>query len=404
LNVWGLTSGSSQASFHFVGGGTRLSENGANQINLLQAPTNMLMNNNVLATSVVVNPDGSVDLATLAGGPNGLAVVPLPPEAYVTSFEASNPTSNVKIMSGSVTLDKSRTVNALLLGPGVTINRADSTGTLTVTNGPLVFGGSGTIDVPYLTLGANAGYYIMANGTGNTATISSIITGGSTGQWLMKGGAGTLVLSGANQFQSLVAIGQGIVNLRDSSALGTPGQETRVYIGAQLQLQGDLTILGETLNAYSTGLSGAPASQQGALYAVSRNSLWNGPVNLYEGPWANAADYFPNGSGTLAQSNGIGVADGASLNISGVLGGNTNTWYKFGGGTLELSGTQANTLGATTRRERCISTRRRASPRSTRPRTTSATTSPARLRCVSVPITRSPATRRSGSARTGPST
>src|SRR5262249_29992839 len=131
LLLGGLNPGANSATVNFVGGGTRLSENGANQIASLQAPSgNVIFSNNVIANAVVFNPDGSTDLATLAGGNSGIAVIPLPAEGYVCSFAASNPTSNVKITSGTVTLDRSRTVNALLLGPGVTVKGADTTATL----------------------------------------------------------------------------------------------------------------------------------------------------------------------------------------------------------------------------------------------------------------------------------
>src|SRR5207245_5943794 len=96
----------SQTAVHFVGGGTKLTENGANQIVSLQAPSgNLPISNNILTTALVVNPDGTLDFATLAGGANGIAIVPLPAEGYINSFVGSNPTSNVRIMSGTVTLD-----------------------------------------------------------------------------------------------------------------------------------------------------------------------------------------------------------------------------------------------------------------------------------------------------------
>src|SRR5581483_11493076 len=160
LTLGALNAGGTNAAVHFVGGGTRLTESGQNQIDVLQAPGNMPFANNILTTAVAFNPDGSPDFATLAGGPNGLAVIPLPAEGYVTSFAASNPTSNVKITSGTVTLDRSRTVNAVLIGAGVTLNAADTTATLTLANGPLVFAGSATVNVPYVAYSTTNPTYI----------------------------------------------------------------------------------------------------------------------------------------------------------------------------------------------------------------------------------------------------
>ena len=132
MNLWGLTVGGNQATTNFVGGGTPLTANGQNQINILQTPIsgNFPMNNGVLSTAVAVGPSGSPNFATLVGGSGGLAVIPLPSDVAVTSFAASNPDSNVEILNPNpnpvanpitVTLDRSRTVNALLIGPGVTV-------------------------------------------------------------------------------------------------------------------------------------------------------------------------------------------------------------------------------------------------------------------------------------------
>ena len=41
---------------------------------------------------------------------------------------------------------------------------------------------------------------------------------------------------------SSFAVEQGVMAIQNSAALGAPSAETRVYIGAQLQIQGNLTI------------------------------------------------------------------------------------------------------------------------------------------------------------------
>ena len=355
LTLGGLSASSNtQASVHFVGGGTPLSASGPNQISLLQTPTNLVYANNVFGTGVVINPDGTPDLATLTGGANGLAVTPLPAAAYVTSTSGLTATSNLKLTTPGTYAIDSASVNAVLLGPGVTLTGTSTTTTLTIANGPIVFGGdAAALSVPYVALNASNTNYVMANGATSTATISSIVTGGNTGQYWEKGGAGKLILSGANQFISVFQLNQGIVTLRDSSALGSPAAATSTYAGTQLQLEGDLTILAEPITVHGVGPYGVPLAQQGGLYALSGDSRIAGTVNLEQGCWLDASTYFPNGGQTMQQSAGIGVAPGATLNLSGVLGytgGNAaQEWYKFGGGQLELSGTLANTITSTTR-------------------------------------------------------
>src|SRR5262249_7304048 len=96
LTLGALNATGTAAAVPSVGGGTPLSDSGRNQIAVLQAPSgNMPFNNSVFANAVVLNPDGSADLATMTGGAAGRMIIPLPGDAYVTSFAAANASSNV---------------------------------------------------------------------------------------------------------------------------------------------------------------------------------------------------------------------------------------------------------------------------------------------------------------------
>src|SRR5207245_11805103 len=125
------------------------------------------------------------------------------------------------------------TVNALLIGPGVTINAADTTATLSLQNGPLLFSGSASLNVPYLTYVTGNTNYVAA-AAGATGTVSSIIVGTSTNN-LMKGGAGTVVFGGANQFVASTFVNQGILRVTNAAGLGSPAGATTVNLGAQIQ-------------------------------------------------------------------------------------------------------------------------------------------------------------------------
>src|SRR5439155_22522607 len=119
---------------------------------------------------------------------------------------------------------------------------------------------------------------------------------------------------------------QGVRNIRDSAALAGPAGGTTVNLGAQLQLEGNLTIQAEPLTASGmgpgTGTYGVGmANTDGAIFAVSGNSLWAGPVNpgttlnLGGVTTIDATALFPNGGFTTFTGSGVNVATGATLHF-----------------------------------------------------------------------------------------
>lgn len=149
--------------------------------------------------------------------------------------------------------------------------------------------------------------------SGTTLTISGAIAphDGSTGS-LTKVGAGTLVLAGANTYTGPTYVNEGLVNLQHASALGTGNAGTTVASGAQLQLQNNITVSGESLT-----LSGGTA-----LRNVSGANTWAGPL-------------------AIASYSTVSVDTGSSLNLSGNLSG--LRLDKVGSGTLILSGDNSAT-------------------------------------------------------------
>src|SRR5262249_52323740 len=86
-----------------------------------------------------------------------------------------------------------------------------------------------------------------------------------------KGGLGTLVLTGDNQFTGALIVTQGILNIQRSSALGSPQGGTTVREGASLQLQqssfGPVQVGLEAL-----GLNGTGFNDAGVLQNISGNN------------------------------------------------------------------------------------------------------------------------------------
>src|SRR5262249_16924620 len=138
-----------------------------------------------------------------------------------------------------------------------------------------------------------------------TATIS-----GGPLAILTKELTGTLIVQAANSYAGGTQVNQGILNIQNSSALGSPGTATTVLDGAQLQLQGSLDVAGQTLRLSGTGIFNT-----GAVQSVGGANVWEGNVILARDPGFAPITTPPN---TI----GIGVlynAVGDSLTFNGLI-------------------------------------------------------------------------------------
>ncbi|MDO9105950.1 MAG: autotransporter-associated beta strand repeat-containing protein [Methylovulum sp.] len=211
------------------------------------------------------------------------------------------------ILAGTVSIgsDSNLGANAVVLN--------GSTAVLDLTNSP-------TIDNSFV-LGPSGGTVNVAIGTG---TLTGVISESVGAAALVKSGAGTLVLTGANTNTGAITVSAGTLVAASNTALGTTAGGTTVTSGAALALQGGITVA-EAI----TGLAGTGVSSDGALLNISGTNTLSGNV-------------------TLTANAGIGVTAGA-LTLSGVIGDGAGSFgvTKLGSGTLTLSG--ANTYdGATT--------------------------------------------------------
>jgi autotransporter-associated beta strand protein len=173
----------------------------------------------------------------------------------------------------------------------------------------------------------NRGVFVTATATLNTGAFNAALNGpvagtfGSTGATLTKTGTGTLTLAGVNSFNAALTVSQGVVSVQTNTGLGSPLGGTTIGSGAELQLQGGITVAAEPLTASGTGVTGA-----GAFRSVSGNNVWTGPVTL------NAATT-------------VGV-DAGRLTVDGAIGGSVGM-TKVGGGTLNLLAANTYTGGTT---------------------------------------------------------
>ena len=191
---------------------------------------------------------------------------------------------------------------------------------------------SGTISV--------AGTASVGVGIGSELIVSGQITqtaGITTNKQLVKNGAGTVILSTAQNSLTLpilVQEGTLIVQAPGNLGAGASGSSqitvsTSVPVNsATLALDGGvagkLSISNRTLNLDGAGVSGA-----GALRSISGNNTWAGNINL---------------SGT-SQVAYVGV-DTDTLTLSGKINGGSSTLQKTGAGTLIISGS-GNNQGST---------------------------------------------------------
>ena len=171
-----------------------------------------------------------------------------------------------------------------MLLDGGNITGSDTTTTLTVSTGLIGFAGNGVAECrEFAARRAKALFFTPPDAT--SATIASSITGSGTSP-ITKGGDGTLILNKGSQFTGQFNINEGAVNIRDGAALGSPSGATIVNNGAQLQLQGNITVIGEPVTINGTGPGNGTGGSDGALLVVSGNPKWTnagGPGNGADG-------------------------------------------------------------------------------------------------------------------------
>jgi len=304
------------------------------QLASVPAPNNLIGTyndvTNVASTSLTVYADG---LLNLNGGSNAFSTVSL---------------TGGHITGGDIAYNPLLTITG-----GITANASDRTAVIEESNVGMS-ANSFTISVAPGTTPSGIDLQIdsiLQNGIGFTNSNSSTS--------FAKTGTGTLLLTGANTYQGATDIQQGIVIAQNNTALGQVGpslgsldNSTTVQSGAQLQLQGGLTVGSETLTLSGSGVGGT-----GALRSVSGTNTWNGFVRLAAdsrihadaGSTLNITN--PNGvnssilNGTAAGRNLIFGGDG-NIAVNGAIGANVANVTKEGDGMLTLAGNNAYT-GAT---------------------------------------------------------
>jgi autotransporter-associated beta strand protein len=250
-------------------------------------------------------------------------------------YSGSNSQTLVGVISGSGALTQNNSSSTLTLSGNNTY-----TGATTINAGTLQVGLSGRLG------GGNYAGSITNNGTllhfgSNNQTLAGVISG--TGQLTQSGTNSTLTLSGNNTYSGITTVsGNSILNIRHNNALGGTANGTTVASGSAIQLQGSITIAGETLTLNGPGLG---SSNTGALRNISGDNEWTENITIGSAATRIAAD-----AGNLAISGNIINNAGGSLSFQGQSGSSGNITVSgiiSGSGSLSTSGLAINLLTLT---------------------------------------------------------
>ena len=256
----------------------------------------------------------------------------------------------VVTLSGANTYTGATTVNGGIL---TFLNTASRTGVSAVTAGPsggigLGVGGSGDYSSANLdslfantlsgfTMNATSGVGIDT--TGGNFTYASNISGVRN---LTKLGANTLTLTGSNTYSGATSVEQGVLNIQNSFALGTTAGSTKVYTGAALEIQGNISV-GDALTLYGTGVSSG-----GVLRNISGNNTLSGTLTLLAASRINSdSGILTLSAATATNAQNLTFGGAGNIKVSTALQTGAGTVTKDGAGTLMLTGTNTYT-GATT--------------------------------------------------------
>ncbi|MCX6847377.1 MAG: autotransporter-associated beta strand repeat-containing protein, partial [Verrucomicrobia bacterium] len=254
-------------------------------------------------------------------------------------------------------------------GRGI-INAMTAGQTLTFTNGVRVSTAntlSAAANFSDLTLTGNGNGEIQGQIGGTTGNAATVVN-----MQIIKSGTGTWTLSGANTYALQTLVNAGILNIRNSSALGAvitsetvpsaANAGTVVASGATLQLQNNISVGAEALTLSGTGAAG----QNGALVNVSGTNSYAGALTLGT---ANVAISSDSGSLALTSTTAIvggtraltltGAGNGSlaaamDTTVSGLIKNGTGTWTlsaastytgatAVNAGTLNVTGSLGNT-------------------------------------------------------------
>ncbi|MCX5670365.1 MAG: autotransporter-associated beta strand repeat-containing protein, partial [Planctomycetota bacterium] len=187
-----------------------------------------------------------------------------------------------------------------------------------------------------------AAHMLTVNQTSGTYSFGGLLTNGAYALTIVKSGAGTWVLTGANTYTGSTTISAGALRIGNASALGTVAGGTTVASGAALQIYNNITTLAEPLT-----LSGTGVANDGALRNISDTNTFSGPITL------GAASRIDCDSGTLTLNAingptfGLTLGGAGNITVNGAITLTSGGLFKAGLGTATLMAANTFTGGMT---------------------------------------------------------
>lgn len=306
--------------------------------------TNVGLTNGTVYYFVVSAMNGSVE----SGNSTQVAVTPGPTPTTFTTASAGNWSAATWAPQAPF----SGVATTIVFNNAAAISSADNLGTLIankvqLSNAAVTLSGDSLFflgTTPGITATANAAHTIANNLTldgtatmniaSNSATLSGVLNGNGG---ITKSGAGTLVLTGANTHTGTTSVSAGVLNIRHANALGS-GDAT-VASGAELQLQGGITVSGARVTVTGGG-------NNGALKNISGNNTWAGDISALA---VSGITRIASDAGTFTLSGEISQSSGSTdqlvfqgngnIVVTGVIDGISNvTRSSTGTGVVSLVG------------------------------------------------------------------
>jgi len=243
------------------------------------------------------------------------------------------------------------------LGAGASFNTLRYTGAAGTITGNFTANGILTAGTGALTMSGNviigdSGELVLSNGDSNALrqlTLSGIIRDGVAGSSsVIKGGDGTLILSGANTYTGITFISRGKLSISNNDAFGSTAGGTRIGLSGRLSLMGGITSaesiwLDDVTNAFNGGY---------VLENIGTNTL-TGAIRISSSTRWQSYGTTLNVTGGISTTNGNSgssfvVQAGTTMNMTGKpisLGSGGVLYMDLANHTIVL-GVQGSTYGS----------------------------------------------------------